>query len=665
MLHAGQQFAGLYIVGSLRTGAAGDTYLVRPPSGGEDVLLVVPEALSADPAYRQAFATAAAQAATLTDPAVLKVRGHGQDGGRLWLASEYAAGTTLASLVQRTGPLAPGQVAAAITAVAGALDQAHSRGLLRGAVSAADVVVPEKPGAPQYRVGGFGLPPAAATDARGDQAGLGDLATFLLTGGQAIGQRVTTVRPELPAAVDEVLGRVRRPAPERYESCGAMAAALTAALTPGQATVAAATPSPGDDATLPFAPGETPAPGETTVISGASAASAGATEGSGAASPLEMTANPYLPNLSAGQGPGAPGPAASNAGGPDADPTAAGAPGHGQPTEYSSPPAQAGGQPPTGYGAPPTGYGPTSHGPTGYDQASYGQAPTGHPGYGPAPHPQQVYSAGGFGPYGPGQPPLGPGDPNQPSGEPRGNTKLVWVIAGVLVAVIAVVGALIAFLPSRDGDDSDDTATSATASSGPSSAPSASSAAPSVQVVAGIPVNCVQGAPLIRTSSTSLDADAMRIPAEAVPTGWRADAGSRMPFVVDSDAIAVSRPPGQNWQAQLGVATLPSNFTGDIEQLGRKWLECLNQMPGYVGTDSSPAQVTEDRGGATDSKSVRVHFFEGRIPVKRGDITADDFVLLIADTTPRSIAFGVAANTDPQSLAEIGKAIADAQIRTR
>ena len=611
MLRTGQTFAGLRIVGSLGVGPAGEIYLVKPPQGAqEDILLLLPESRSGDPAYRQAFFTAAAQASSLEHSAVVAIRGYGEDQGRLWIATEYLPAPTLEAVVRQSGPLSARDAATAVTTVAGALDHARSRGSARASVAPSDVFVVDGPNGRSYRVTGFGIPEAGGpAGQRADQAALGDLAFFLISGGASIGQRVTTLRPELSPEVDEVLARVRRQAGDRYESCGDFAAALATALLGDEGTTLAETLN------------EPTRTGPTGVVGGPTVPAAtmpGAT-------PAATT--PITPDQGA-SGQALPGQGVPGAGGgvPPVAPPGAAAPGQGATMPaYAAYPA---------VGAPPPGYGP----------------------------------AGPAGPVPPGGP-IPPGYPGGPTGGgtggSRGNRTALLIAGGVLVALIVVVGVVLALVLPGGGDDETTTASSSSSTTPTTSSTSpSSSAATNPAVVGGVPTACVAGSPTRRSTAPNLEAGPIRIPSAALPAGWSPDPGGQMPFLVRSDGIVVSRPAGQNWQAQLLVGTLPADFTGDLRAIGRKFIECLPDMPGYQNTNPRAPVIDSEREDHPTDSDMRVLIFRGKVPVSRGSITSDDFTLLIADTTPRSISLGYSANTDSLSRGEVDKAIGRTQVKT-
>ncbi|MFT3662408.1 MAG: hypothetical protein QM809_13785 [Gordonia sp. (in: high G+C Gram-positive bacteria)] len=612
MLRTGQTFAGLRVVGSLTVSESGEVYLVKAPQAPrEDVLLLLPESRGADPAYRQTFDAAATAAAGLDHPAIVPVRSHGVEGGRLWLRSGYAPAPALDAVLRQSGPFAPREAAAAVTALAGALDAARSGGVPVGDLAPAQVLVEQTPHGTRYLLTGLGVPPAAGRpprpEDRADQAALGEAAVLLLTGAAATGARVTALRPELPGAVDEVLDRVRRPAAQRYESCADFAAAFSTALLGA------------DEA-------------------GVVAREASATVAAAAAAKADQPTNAYPTT--------GPNTAVPPAGSTEATWTNAPAPGFGPPPggpRGSGPQPVPGAMPPGGYGPPPT-------------------RPYTGPASAPFP-PQQPYAAGpgGYPQQGPpsaGLPVAGRPAPGGGSGRDK---KMLIALFGGLGVLLVVLALVLAFVLGRGGDD---TTTATSSSSSTTTTTTASSTRATATVVGGVPTGCALGAPIGRSRSDGLDAGPVRIPATAVPQGWSPDRGSVMPFLVTTDGIRVSRPAGESWQAQIFVGTLPVTFTGDLAAVARKYAECVAEIPGYENSGARPTVIDHQESGTLDNSPTGLVLIRGHVPVSRGAITADEFTLVLADTSPRSLSFGVAANTDQQSKDEIATAIKETLFRS-
>ncbi|SEB26685.1 serine/threonine protein kinase [Mycobacterium sp. 283mftsu] len=297
----GSVFAGFTVVRKLGAGGMGEVYLVQHPRlPRTDALKVLPASLSADAEYRRRFEREADAAATLWHQHIVGVHDRGEYDGRLWISMDYVDGSDAGNVLrtQCPGGMPRDQVIAIVTAIADALDHAHSRGLLHRDVKPANILLSGRgPGRGRVMLADFGIarrvddfdgltstnmtlgtPNYAAPeqllgealDGRTDQYALAATAFQLLTGqppgGDStpvvlISQRVSGVVPRLAdvrpdlADLDPVLAiaMARRPA-DRFRSCGDFAAALArgaaatlppvaaAPAVPGVPTVAAAPP---------------------------------------------------------------------------------------------------------------------------------------------------------------------------------------------------------------------------------------------------------------------------------------------------------------------------------------------------------------------------------------------------------------------------------------
>lgn len=269
-LASGTLFAGYTVARRLGSGVTGEVYLVQDPQSARwDALKVLSGALSADSEFRRRFHRETDIAANLYHPHVLQVHDRGEFDGQLWIAMDYVNGSNAAQLMADRFPaVSPaGEVLAIVTAVAGALDHAHQRGLRHRDVKPANVML-TSPGDGEQRIllADFGIARqlgdaagttvpvgtvayaapevlmGADTDEVADQYALAATAFHLLTGappvehsdpGTALGQllngappTLSDQRPEL-ARLDGVFCRAlaKKPA-DRFASCREFADAV-------------------------------------------------------------------------------------------------------------------------------------------------------------------------------------------------------------------------------------------------------------------------------------------------------------------------------------------------------------------------------------------------------------------------------------------------------
>ncbi|GLB91908.1 serine/threonine protein kinase [Mycobacterium kiyosense] len=273
----GAQFAGYTILRQLGAGGMAEVYLaLHPRLPRRDVIKVLAEAITADSEFRERFNREADLAATLWHPHIVGVHDRGEFNGQLWISMDYVEGTDAARLVRESHPdgLPAEDVCAILTAVAGALDYAHDRGLLHRDVKPANILLthPED-GERRILLADFGVARHLADvngitqtnvavgtvayaapeqlagsniDRRADQYALAATAFHLLTGTPpfrnpnpvaVISQhlhedppQISDYRPEL-ACLDDIFDRALAKAPEeRFDRCRSFAAAVAAAV---------------------------------------------------------------------------------------------------------------------------------------------------------------------------------------------------------------------------------------------------------------------------------------------------------------------------------------------------------------------------------------------------------------------------------------------------
>lgn len=272
-LLAGTEFAGYTIVRSIGAGGMGEVYLAEHPRlPRRDALKILAEAFTGNHEFRGRFVREADLAAGLWHPHIVGVHDRGEFDGRLWIAMDYVDGCDASQLVRTKHPagMPVAEVTTIVSAIAGALDYAHQRGLLHRDVKPGNILIESaSSGPPRIALSDFGIAReivdsagltatnltvgtvayaapeqlmGQSLDGRADQYALAATTYHLLTGSApfsnsnpaaVIGQhltatppKVSALRPEL-AALDEVLGKALSKAPaDRFATCAEFASAL-------------------------------------------------------------------------------------------------------------------------------------------------------------------------------------------------------------------------------------------------------------------------------------------------------------------------------------------------------------------------------------------------------------------------------------------------------
>jgi hypothetical protein len=286
----GQVFAGYTIVSRLGAGGMGQVYLAQHPRlPRRDALKILPTELTANLEFRQRFNREADLAASLYHEHIVGIHDRGEYQEQLWISMDYVEGTDAAKLLRSQYPsgMPQADVVEIISAVAEALDYAHSRGLLHRDVKPANILLGSSSAAgPRRRIllADFGIArelgeisgltatnmlvgttaycapeqlQGAALDGRADQYALGCTAFHLLSGSApfehsnpavVITQHLSAPPPlvgnrriEL-AALDDVITKAMAKTPdERYASCMDFASALAAPAVTAAADAASPT----------------------------------------------------------------------------------------------------------------------------------------------------------------------------------------------------------------------------------------------------------------------------------------------------------------------------------------------------------------------------------------------------------------------------------------
>jgi tRNA A-37 threonylcarbamoyl transferase component Bud32 len=264
----GTVVAGCRIEERLGPGGMSLVYLAVHATLGRKVAIkfLAPE-LADDEAYRGRFLRESRLAAALHHPNIVPIHDAGEVDGIPYITMHFVEGTDLAALLLREAPLATDRILAIMFQVAGALDDAHDRGLVHRDVKPANILIASGEGveAPGHvYLTDFGLAKQVAgvgaaltkqglfmgtldyiapeqiqgqeVDRRTDVYSFGCVVYECLTGltpypretevamlyahmqepPPAVGER----RPDLPARVDAVVARsLAKRADDRYPTC--------------------------------------------------------------------------------------------------------------------------------------------------------------------------------------------------------------------------------------------------------------------------------------------------------------------------------------------------------------------------------------------------------------------------------------------------------------
>lgn len=155
----GTIFAGYRIEGVLGRGGMGVVYLAEQPELGRRVAIkVIAPALASDPDYLQRFRRESRLAAAIEHPNAIPIYEAGvADEDMPYLVMRYVEGEDLSSLLRREGRLDTKRAAAIVDQIAGALDEAHARGLVHRDVKPANVIVESRRGTEHAYLTDFGL----------------------------------------------------------------------------------------------------------------------------------------------------------------------------------------------------------------------------------------------------------------------------------------------------------------------------------------------------------------------------------------------------------------------------------------------------------------------------------------------------------------------------
>ncbi|HEY7659476.1 MAG TPA: serine/threonine-protein kinase [Actinomycetota bacterium] len=299
-LGPGSQLGGYRIESRIGRGGMGVVYLAEHLTLGRRVALkVVAPELVEDAGFRERFLREAQLAASLDHENIIPVYDAGDADGVLYLAMRYVEGENLGHVLEREGRLPVDRTLEILAKVAGALDEAHRRGLVHRDVKPDNVLLGT--GGSVYLTD-FGLVRRLSSQTRLTKTGymmgtLNYMAPEIFRGQEVDGRTdvyslacvlfecltgrppysheeqpavisahlldpaptVTAALPMLPTAIDGVVATgMAKDKDDRYPTCGALIDAATVALAASpqiDETIIASPPGPG-----PVPPPPTPTP---------------------------------------------------------------------------------------------------------------------------------------------------------------------------------------------------------------------------------------------------------------------------------------------------------------------------------------------------------------------------------------------------------------------
>ncbi|MGQ0733309.1 MAG: protein kinase domain-containing protein [Acidobacteriota bacterium] len=140
-LSAGTRLGPYEIVGALGAGGMGEVYRAIDTRLSRTVAVkVLPPHWAENAEMKQRFEREARAVASLSDPRICALHDIGQQDGSDFLVMEYLEGETLAARIAR-GPLGLDETLTIAIAIAGALDQAHRRGVVHRDLKPSNVML--------------------------------------------------------------------------------------------------------------------------------------------------------------------------------------------------------------------------------------------------------------------------------------------------------------------------------------------------------------------------------------------------------------------------------------------------------------------------------------------------------------------------------------------
>jgi serine/threonine protein kinase len=277
-IEVGKQVGDYAVTGRIGEGGMGAVYLAEDEGGKKYALKVLLTAQGENEEFKRRFERESRYASSLNHPNIVRVHDFGERNGQAYMIMEYVEGRDLASEIA-AGQLTPQRTIAILEKIGAALDAVHETGLYHRDVKPANVLVAddEETGELRPRLTDFGLSKQPSQDSspltsagffvgtcqyvapeqilakdldhRVDVYSLGCLLFECLAGEPPFKRpreeqvlyahiqdpppKLTELRPDLPAEIDDVIAKSLAKDPdERYSTCAQLVEAAREALRP-------------------------------------------------------------------------------------------------------------------------------------------------------------------------------------------------------------------------------------------------------------------------------------------------------------------------------------------------------------------------------------------------------------------------------------------------